>query len=163
MGALHDPGRPAHPDPTPPADVLRAVQLMFARVAVGVVSAVVTVTSGNAIKSSIRAGDPALRPDQVESQYARTVGIATGLGVVVAVLFVLVALQVREGRNWARIVTWVVAGLGVLGGLLALFSSGTLVEKAITVVALLLDVQIIVLLATRSANEYFLAGKAPRY
>jgi len=158
MGALQDPGRPADPESSPPADVLRAVQLMFARVAVGVVSAVVTVTSGDAIKGSIRAGDPALGPDEVESQYARTVGIAIGLGVVVAVLFVLLALQVLEGRNWARIVTWVVAGLGVLGGVLALFSSGTLLEKAITVIALLLDVRIIVLLASRSANEYFLAG-----
>lgn len=156
MIAPDDPDRrPGPPGADPPAEVVRAVQLMFARVGIGVVNATITVFSGSAIKDAMRAEDPTLPPAEVDEMYTETAAIAVFLAVVIAVLFVLLALRVRHGRSWARIVTWVVAGLGLLGGLLALFATGTDVEKAVVVVGLLVDAAIVVLLALPRANAWF--------
>jgi len=54
------------------------------------------------------------------------VSVAITVGVVFAVVFtalyVLLALQVRTGRSWARTVTWVLAGLSALLGVVSLLS-----------------------------------------
>ena len=75
----------------------------------------------------------------------------------------LLAIQVRKGKNWARIVTLVLAGLGVLFGVLSLVGDGTGLEKGFRPRRLLLDAGIIVLLAMRPSSQYFAAQKAPRY
>ncbi len=156
MVAPYDPDRLCGPPGAdPPAEVVRAVQLMFARVGIGVVNAAITLFSGSAIKDAMRAEDPTLPPAEVDEMYTQTAAIAVFLAVVIAVLFVLLALRVLHGRSWARIVTWVVAGLGVLGGLLALFATGTDVEKAVVAVGLLVDIAIVVLLALPRANSWF--------
>jgi hypothetical protein len=150
-------------DLTAPQEVIRATQLMFLRVAIGLISAIITFASGDAIKTSIRDRDPSLTADQVNSAYAVGVAVAIVFGVIFAALYILLAIQVRKGKNWARIVTWVLAGLGVLSGLLGLFGTGTGLEKAIAVLLLLIDAAIIVFLTRKPANEYFSAMKGPRY
>jgi len=154
---------PGRPDRTPPMDVIRAVQLMFARVIISVIATIITFSSGDAIRDSIRESDPQLTPDEVDAAYNVGLGVAIVLGLVFAVLYILLAMQVRKGKNWARIVTWVLAGIGVLGGLLGLLGAGTGLEKGLSVVQLLIDAAIIVLLARKPANEYFAAMKDPRY
>jgi hypothetical protein len=151
------------PTMSAPMEVVRASQLMFLRVAVGIISAIVAFASSDAIKDSIRNNDPTLSEDQVNSAYNVGVGVAVVFGLIFAVLYVLLAIQVRKGKNWARIVTWVLAGLGVLSGLLSLFGNGTGLEKAVDVLLLLIDIGIIVLLSRKPSNEYFTALKAPRY
>ncbi len=150
-------------DLTAPQEVVRASQLMFVRVAIGLISAIITFASGDAIKTSIRDRDPSLTTDQVNSAYAIGVGVAIVFGLIFAVLYILLAIQVRKGKNWARITTWVLAGLGVLSGLLGLFGTGTGLEKIIAVLLLLVDAAIIVLLTRKPANEYFSAMKGPRH
>ena len=150
-------------DVTAPKEVIQATQLMFIRVAIGLISAIITFASGDAIKTSIRDRDPSLSTDQINSAYAVGVVVAVVFGVIFAALYILLAIQVRKGKNWARIVTWVLAGLGVLSGLLGLFGTGTGLEKIIAVLLLLVDAAIIVLLTRKPANEYFSAMKAPRY
>lgn len=150
-------------DLTAPQEVIRATQLMFVRVAIGLISAIITFASGDAIKTSIRDRDPSLSTDQIDSAYRVGVAVAVVFGLIFAVLYILLAIQVRKGKNWARIVTWVLAGLGVLSGLLGLFGTGTGLEKAIAVLLLLVDAAIIVLLTRKPANEYFSAMKGPRY
>jgi hypothetical protein len=151
MSAPYDPGRPAGP----PVEVVRAVQLMFARIGIGVVNAAITLASGTAIKDAMRAEDPTLPPAEVDEKYTQSVAIAVCLAALLAVLYVLLALRVLHGRSWARIVTWVVAGLGLFGGLLGLFATGTDLEKAVVVVGLLVDAAIVLLLARERANAYF--------
>lgn len=150
-------------DVTAPKEVIQATQLMFVRVAIGLISAIITFASGDAIKTSIRDRDPSLSTDQINSAYAVGVVVAVIFGVIFAALYVLLAIQVRKGKNWARIVTWVLAGLGVLSGLLGLFGTGTGLEKIIAVLLLLVDAAIIVLLTRKPANQYFTAMKGPRY
>jgi hypothetical protein len=154
----------ARSNATAPMEVVRASQLMFLRVAFGVISAIIAFASGDAIKDSIRNNDPSLSQDQIDSAYRVGVGVAVVFGLIFAVLYILLAIQVRKGKNWARIVTWVLAGLGVLSGLLGLFGgTSTGVEKIVGVVLLVIDIAIIVLLARKPANEYFAAMRGPRY
>ena len=156
MSAPYDPDRPSGPPVAePPAEVVRAVQLMFARVGLGVVNASITLFSGTAIKDALRAEDPSLAPAEVAEKYTQIAATAVFLAAVLAVLYVLLALRVLHGRSWARIVTWVVAGLGLLGGAFGLFATGTDLEKGVVVVGLLVDAAIVVLLARPRANAYF--------
>ena len=150
-------------DATAPPEVVRATQLMFVRVAIGIISAIITFASGDAIRTSIRDRDPSLSQDQIDSAYTVGVVVAVVFGLIFAVLYILLAIQVRKGKNWARIVTWVLAGLGVLSGLLGLFGTGTGLEKVVAVLLLLVDAGIIVLLTRKPANQYFAAMKGPRY
>ena len=155
-------GQPAAPA-TPPTEVIRAVQLMFARVALGILNALIAFASADSIKDSIRESQPSLTDSEVDSAFALAIGITIFFGLVFAALYVLLAIQVRKGKNWARIVTFVLAGLGVLGGLLGLFGNGTGLEKGVGLIVLLVDVAIIVLLAMKPSSQYFAAQKARRY
>lgn len=151
MSAPYDPDRSS----APPVEVVRAVQLMFARIGIGIVNAAIALASGTAIKDAMRAEDPTLPPAEVDEKYTQSVAIAICLAALLAVLYLLLALRVLHGRSWARIVTWVVAGLGLFGGLLGLFATGTDLEKAVVVVGLLVDAAIVVLLGRERSNTYF--------
>ena len=152
-----------HANLTAPQEVIRATWLMIASVVLGVLGAILTFTSGEAIKDSIRQGNPSLTAAEVDSAYSLAVGTAVVFGLIFAVLYLLLAWQVRKGKNWARIVTWVLAGLSLLGGLLGLFGNGTGLEKVLDVVQLLIAAGIIFFLTRKPANEYFKAMKGPRY
>ena len=82
------------------------------------------------------------------------------IGIILIVLYVLLALQVRKGKNWARIVTWVLAGLGALGGVTNLAQPQAALTKVIAGIELVLYVVLIVLLALKPSNDYF---RKPRY
>ncbi len=88
-----------------------------------------------------------------------TFGLVSGLlGTAIFALFVWFAWR---GHNWARIVLWVLAGLGLLFGLIgAAFSSALGVPTlpiltALTWFELLFDAVAIVLLALRPSNEWY--------
>jgi len=136
---------------------------MFARVAIGILGAIVSFASSSSIKDAIRRSNPNLTPDQVNSAYAVGVGIAIFFGLVFAVLYILLAIQVRKGKNWARIVVWVLAGLGVLSGLLGLAAPTIGLDRLFGILQLLVDAGIIVLLALKPSNDYFRARRAPQY
>jgi hypothetical protein len=146
-----------------PPEVNRVVQLMFLRVALGVLNTLLAFLSADSIKDSIRNNDPSLTQNQIDSAFAVAIGVTIFFGLIFAALYVLLAIQVRKGKNWARIVTWVLAGLGVIGGLFGLLGDGTGLEKGLGVIILLVDAAIIVLLAMKPANEYFASRRAPRY
>jgi hypothetical protein len=83
------------------------------------------------------------------------IAIAIVIAVVLLALYVALAFQVRKGKNWARIVTWVFAGLGVLGALFAMAGTATPISRVLSIVQGLIDVAIIVLLAKADSNQYF--------
>ena len=89
---------------------------------------------------------------------------ATVIGLIIAVLFVLLALQVRRGKNWARIVAIIFAALGILGGLLSLAQAGQYgaALNLLGVINLLLAIATVVLLVLPASNEYFKASSRKR-
>ena len=126
----------------------------------------------------------------VDADTVRSVTSAFTYGAIIAavippLLLAIFGLVHMTGRNWARIVSWVFAGLGVCCGALGFQSTGgqvnttgsgndettkaindairsvdipgwvTPVQVTVTVVSLLLSIAVIILLALPPSNEYF--------
>jgi hypothetical protein len=132
-------------------------------IAAGVVSLISTILSSlNPVA--------ALTPDQRAQFESSGVspeslgGIFTAVGVVIglvfAALYVLLALMIRKGKNWARITLTVLAALSLLGFLLGLVGGvpGTLLST----LGLLLVVAGAVLCFLKPDSEYFKPAQ-PRY
>ena len=154
---------PPPPEPLPgvpaqaPNAVRNAVLLMYIRAGLGVLAIIVTLATKNSLHSVIRDQHPDYSPERVNQLANNAVTASVVIGIVFLVLYVLLAIQVARGRNWARVVTWVVSGLGVLG-LLSVFGESSAASKIVGVVSGLLAVAVIVLLAMAPSNEYFAAG-----
>ncbi|MGY1673789.1 hypothetical protein [Geodermatophilus sp. SYSU D00710] len=92
---------------------------------------------------------------------ATTAGVVT-LGIVFTLVFVGLQLLfiwfAWQGRNWARIVLWVLGGLAVLSGLVGLAGGAVGTSGLLTTLSLiqtLLIVVGIVALAAKPANEWY--------
>jgi hypothetical protein len=155
-------GQPATPAGPAPNEVVRATLIMFVQAALGLLGLILSFTDSAGIKDSIREGSPNLTPDQVDAAYATGLIFAIIIGLVFAALYVLLAIQMRKGKNWARITTMVIAGLSILFGLLGLFSSAPTLNRVLGIIGLVLNIAIFALLLTRPAKEYFAARRAVR-
>jgi hypothetical protein len=138
-----------------PSTVQNAVRLMFALVALGVISLIVVFADKNSLRDAIESHDPSFDTSQVDSAVNTAVAVGAVIGIILIVLYVLLALQVRKGKNWARIVTWVLSGLGALGSVSNLAQPEAALTKIVAVSELVLDIVLIVLLALRPSNDYF--------
>ncbi len=61
-------------------------------------------------------------------------GGAAVVGVVILVFYVFLAFRIRRGANWARIVTFVIAGLGILGALISFGQPDPPLSRALGIV-----------------------------
>lgn len=149
-------GAPVAKDPrSAPSTVQNAVRLMFALVVLSLISLIVVFADKSALRDAIEKHNPGFDSSQVDTALNTAVAVGAVIGIVLMVLYVLLALQVRKGKNWARIVTWVLSGLGVLGSISNLAQPEAALTKVIAVIELVVDVAVIVLLAMRPSNEYF--------
>jgi hypothetical protein len=140
--------------PVPPS-VQNAVRLMLVRSAVSVVSIIVVFTTRADLEQRIRAKTP----NATDSTIHRALAVAAVTSIVILVFYVFLAFQVHRGANWARIVTWVIAGLGILGALLSLGQPDPPISRILGVLVALIDIAVVILLATGDSNRYF----KPRY
>ena len=143
-----------------PSTVQNAVRLMFVLAALGLIGLIIVFANKDALRNAIRDANPGYDTTQLDNAVNAGVTIGAVIGIVLIVLYVLLALQVRKGKNWARIVTWVLAGLGVLGGLTNLAQPQAALTKVIAGIELVLYIVLIVLLALSPSNEYF---RKPRF
>jgi hypothetical protein len=99
--------------------------------------------------------------DDVQITRATAHAVVIAIGVIQLVFAALVAMFIWfawNGRNWARIVLWVIGGIGVLGGLLTLAggtdsSSGFL--STLSVIQFLLVLGGVVALALKPSNDWY--------
>jgi len=147
-------GQPVVVGPAPQSVVL-AVRLMFVAAVLGLVSLVVALST----KSTLRADIAKKNPDFDSAKLNTAVNVAIGAGVVFGiifiVLFILLALQVRKGKNWARVVTWVITGLGIISALASLGQTVAAASRVVGLVSGLLDIAIVVLLLQKPSNAFF--------
>jgi hypothetical protein len=162
---MTDPKDPAYP-PLPaapgygpvgpaPSSVIYAVRLMYVGAALGVAYLVVVVTSKSALRTAVAKKDPSFDSHKLDSVVTVSTVSALVVGVIYLMLFVLLALQLPKGRNWARVVTWVINALVIIGGLASL---GQPVAGATLVVSLIraaIGVAIVVLLLQKPSNAFF--------
>lgn len=142
----------------PPPPVANAVKLMMLRSALSLLGLLALFGTRGSLKEEILKADPTLNSNKLDT--ALTVAISVGIVValVFTALYVLLALQVRKGKSWARIVTLVLALLAVLSELSSLTQPATGLIRLLGVVELAIDIAIIVLLMLRPAAEYFRRG-----
>ncbi|PZS22715.1 MAG: hypothetical protein DLM54_02520 [Acidimicrobiales bacterium] len=153
---------PGEPPRTPlpshgpaPGSVATAVRLMLIRAALGVVSIIVVLATKDTLKAVIRAHNHTVGAANLDGLVNTAVTVGLVIGIIFIVLYVVLALQVRQAKNWARITTWVIAGLGVLSALGSLAQPEPAISRLVALISGILDIAIIVLLAQRPSNRYF--------
>jgi hypothetical protein len=140
-----------------PGSVNAAFWLYLAGAAVGVVSTVVGAVLG---LQRLQASDLTRRlpsgtdvsPEVLNAAFAAVVAGLIAVGVISVTAYIVFALVMRRGANWARIVLTVLSAIALVSGLLGLLSLNLLN----LVVTVLVDVAA-VLLWQRTANAYFAA------
>ena len=135
----------------PPPSVVTAVRLMLLRSAIGVVSLIALFATKDDLKQRILDRTP----DASDSTVNAALTVSAGFGLVVLIFYVFLAFQVRKGVNWARIVTWVIAGLGILGTLVGFGQPDPPLSRILGIVVGLIDVAVVVLLARGDSNRFF--------
>ncbi len=151
-GAYDAESRPAGP---PPSSVVNASWLMYASATLVLVTLIVTVSAKGAIRRAISDANPTWDDQKLDSAVNAAIAVGAVIDIVILALLVLLAFKLRRGRNWARIVTWIIAGLGVLFAVSSLAQPGTSGSRLLTLISGLIDVAIIVLLMQRSSSEFF--------
>jgi hypothetical protein len=118
---MQPPAAAAAPTDAPrrPVSVVSASILLIAMAVVGLGYAVATLVIAPGTVDRFRAAAGGASSSDVDG-FVTVVWIGAALGAVLAVilfaLYVVLALGLRRGSNAARIATWVVVGLGLLGG-----------------------------------------------
>jgi hypothetical protein len=131
-----------------PSTVVNAARLMLLRSAIGVISLIVLFATKDDLKKRIH-------EDKPHANVNAALGVAAGIGIVILVFYVFLAFQIRKGANWARIVTFVIAGLGILGALISFGQPDPPLSRALGIVVALIDVAVVVLLASGRSNRFF--------
>jgi hypothetical protein len=138
-----------------PAPVTNAVRLMFVGAGLSVLSLILLLATKDSLKKEILKKNTDYSATKLDDALNAAIAVGVVIGLVFIVLYVLLALQVGKGKNWARIVTWVLAGLGVLGALTAFAQPEPAASRVLTLIGGLVDLAIIIFLAQKPSNEYF--------
>lgn len=150
---------PPPPDSVPasrgpaPSSVLNAVRLMYLSAVLGIIGLIATLSTKDALRDSIKESQSGLSASELDTAVNIALGLAIVFGIVFTVLWLILANFVRKGHNWARIVTWVLAGLGVLS-VVGIIGQPAL-NIVLALVGVVIDIAIIVLLAIRPSSDYF--------
>ena len=128
---------------------------MFVGAALTLVGFIVAISTKSTIRANIAKKNPDFDAQKLNTAVNATIGIIAVFGIIIVVLFVLLALQVRKGKNWARIVTWVICGLGIISALASLGQTVAAASRVVSLIGGLLDVAIVLLLLQKPSNEFF--------
>jgi hypothetical protein len=148
-----------------PSTVSTAFWLYVAGAAVGVVSVLVGAIVGigliqsGQLPGALPPGSPEVSPGLLNAALAVGVTIGIVVGLLSVVAYVLFAVPMRRGANWARIVLTVLSSIAFVSGLAGLIGPGpnllNLLVSVIVVVAA-------VLMYVPASNAYFAARTAAR-
>ncbi len=119
-------GEQAPPQPAVPRVLRLAWWVWIAATAVGFVRSVIQLTDRRMLLSRISEAAPDLSQSELDAAVNSGILLTLLLSLAVAAVYVLVANRMLRGRNWARVVTSLMAAFGVLGTFLALFGVVTL-------------------------------------
>jgi hypothetical protein len=153
------PGLAAGPAPSTPSHVRSAALLMYAGAVLGAIGPLYygLTTPPSAAPQIWHGANPA------SGAYAA--GFIFGavlFAAIVAGLWLWMAWKVRSGRNWARIVSTVLFGLGTVRLLAGLISSPASVDTVSWALSWLAGLSAIILLFQRPASVFFTsAGRSP--
>jgi len=124
-------------------------------VALSLVNIVVTLLTVDSIKEQVRTASPTRDQSMVDTAAGLTIGVAVVFGIIGIGVWILLAFTVRAGKNWARIVTFVFAVLGLLSGLASFARPSSVFSHLLLLVAVAIDIALIVLLTRGPSAEFF--------
>ncbi len=143
-------GGPSGPNPRP-STVKGGIGAFLANTLLGLLASIFTFSD---IDSLVASGT-------TEGLDEQSVRAALVVGAVIGLVFLAIYLVVLwfgwTGRNWARIVLWVLGGLSVVSGLTTGVGNDSGLLSLISVLQLLLVIAGIVLLALKPSNEWYRA------
>jgi len=148
-------GAPSAPTPRP-ATVRNGIFAFLANTVLGLISSIITFTDIDSLVA-----DTARDAGVTESDVRAGLLVGAVIGLVFLALYLLVLWFAWQGRNWARIVLWVLGGLSVASGIFGL-GNGNGLLAFIGVLQLLLVIAGIVLLALKPSNEWYRAESQRR-
>jgi hypothetical protein len=137
----------------PPSSVVNAVRLMFLGAALSALGIIVLLTAKSSMRTAIANKNPNYDAHKLDTAVNAAIAISVVFGIIFLVLYVLLALQVRKGKNWARIVTLVITAIGVLSTLSSYAQPAPAIVHIFGTISGLLDLAIIVLLV--QSKQYF--------
>jgi len=141
-------GAPSAPTERP-TTVKAGIGCFLANIVLGVISLLLLLTDLDGFRADLaEASATQLTADDVNA----VVGITIGVTLLILAAFAAVLWFAWQGRNWARIVLWVLGGINVLFGLL-----GAAGLTFLSTIGLLLLIAGIVLLALKPSNEWYRA------
>jgi hypothetical protein len=148
------PNNPGSTVESRPVTVVGAFWCFIATTVIGLVSAALIVLGKKSIEDAAHDANLPQGVDADRVADASTIVVAV-LSVIIALLFVLFAIKLRAGRNWARIVLTVVTALDVV----SILVNGGSVLGYVGLVAAVLGV---VLSFTPASNAYFSRTRTAR-
>ena len=141
----------------PPKQVDNAVKLMFVRAGLSLLSLLALFVTQDALRDQLQDADSTLSGGTLDTAVTVALTVGAIFSIIFITLYVLLALQVKKGRSWARIVTLVLAGLSILSGLFSLTQPAPALSRIIGIIILLVEIGIVVLLLSKQAKQYFAA------
>ena len=140
-----------------PTTVRAGIGALIANLVLGVIGSLVAFADLDSLIDQAMARAAVENPELTEEMIRTGIVLGAVLGLVLVALNVLFLWFAWQGRNWARIVLWVLGGLSVLGALYGLGADtgqgGFL--TSLSVFQLLLLVAGLVLLALKPSNEWY--------
>jgi hypothetical protein len=150
------PGR--QPQGEAPPSIRTSVNLVWAIVAMSVLSAVVTFIFIDDIVATALDGQVA-GVDESTVRASATVSALVGV-VVFGALWIVLGIFLRKGANWARIVLSILAGLGVVFGLFGLAAPQHASVLVIGVITWVLEAALLWFLWQKDSTAYLKPGPA---
>lgn len=147
-------GAPTPVKPPMPNTVKLAVNLMFAGMALALIHIAVGLTEVNKITDHLKdLGYAQTTIDNDKNVFVATIVVG---GLIGAGLWLWMALACRAGHNYARIVSTVFFGIGVLGSLSNLGTSWVpAIDKVFSVLTLLAGLLAIIFVWNKQSGPYF--------
>jgi hypothetical protein len=134
-----------------PRSVVNAARSMIALAAASAVTLAVLLVRMDAVRAKLRDATP--RPSDGAVSVSMTVTIIGYLAPLV--LLPLLTRHVTQGRNWARLATWAVAGIGVVAAVVFLGRPQLGALRVLEIVRLVLDVAVVALLVVPPSSRWF--------
>jgi hypothetical protein len=147
--------RPEAVRPATPLAVRNAAWAMYAGAVASVVRGVTYLVTERATKAALEHRFPRLSAGNITTLTHATVIAGAGAGLIGAVLFIWIALECRERKNWARITGTVFCALGILGAFVGLDAGRSSASVITGFVVAGIGLVSVCMLWQRSSNAFF--------
>lgn len=152
MSAPPPEGQGVQPKGEPPPSIKTAVTIVWVSLALSVLGTILTFVFIDDIVDTAMKGQPAT----VSEDTVRTgviVGTIFAL-LVFGALYVLLALFLRKGAGWARIVLTIIAVIGVVFGIFGLFGEQTAVQTILGIIQIAVSAALLYFLWRPDSTEF---------